>query len=166
MNQGRAVSQSKRSPYSREHQEAVYELIQVGFRLPEVTRQVTLTDHFKYLQASHAVGLMHLDRDYARGVNLPDIVLAGHMRIAFMAQLVTDWVGGGGTLRRISARQKGVDHPGHPLRVAGIVTRKYVAERERLVDLDVWVENETGDRTCEGAATVLFPGVGEGDEDE
>jgi hypothetical protein len=40
----------------------------------------------------------------------------------------------------------------------GTVTRKYVADAGgRAVDLEVWGENQRGDVTCPGHATVLLP---------
>jgi hypothetical protein len=45
----------------------------------------------------------------------------------------------------------------------GRVVRKYVdPERGPAVELDVWGENQRGDITCPGHATVLLPSRGSG----
>lgn len=134
-----------------------FEDVDEGLMLPPLRKEATQMDNLRYHVAARAIGLIHFDGDFARNYGLPGVVLSGQMRIAYLAQLVTDWIGEAGTLRRIAARQKAFDMPDHPLTAKGVVTRKYVEGSDYMLDLDVWIENEHGERTCTGSATVLLP---------
>jgi len=39
----------------------------------------------------------------------------------------------------------------------GCIMRKYVDQGDHLVELEVWVENQRGENTCPGVATVRLP---------
>ena len=50
-----------------------------------------------------------------------------------------------------------MDEPGVALTCSGVVTKKYDSEGRRLLDCDVWVEDEQGRRFTPGRATVELP---------
>jgi acyl dehydratase len=93
---------------------------------------------------------IHYDQAYAQSVGLPGVILHGLLKGAFLGQLVTDWLGGRGTLKTFEVSYRGVDVPGHPYRCRGRVARVDGGE----VELEVWGEDETGKRTTVGTATV------------
>jgi hypothetical protein len=43
------------------------------------------------------------------------------------------------------------------LTARGRITNKYEEDGKHLLELDIWVENQTGDNTCPGTATVCLP---------
>ena len=50
-----------------------------------------------------------------------------------------------------------MDVPGTPVYCKGLVTRKYVANGDHLVECDIWMENGDGDKTTPGTALVSLP---------
>ncbi len=55
-----------------------------------------------------------------------------------------------------------MDSPGDTLTCAGAVVGTRIEVGLGIVDCEVWVENQRGERTTTGSATVWFPaGVGE-----
>ena len=70
---------------------------------------------------------------------------------------MTDWIGEGGTLRKLNCQYRGMDVPGDTLTCKGTVTRKYQEGGQNLVDCDIWVENPEAQKTTPGSATVALP---------
>ena len=88
---------------------------------------------------------------------LPDVILHGALKNAFLGQLVTDWIGEHGTLRKLSVQYRGMDSPGTPIYAKGAVTGKHVEDGENLVECDIWLENHKDEKTTPGSAVVALP---------
>jgi hypothetical protein len=50
-----------------------------------------------------------------------------------------------------------MNHLGATMTVRGKVVRKYVADGEHLLDLDVWIETDQYGVTAPASATVMLP---------
>ena len=66
-------------------------------------------------------------------------------------------MGPNGDLKRLVAQYRGMDIPGTPVTAKGVVIKKYQDKGANLVDCDIWLENDKGDRTTPGSATVALP---------
>ncbi len=128
-----------------------------GWELGPVVRNPSSQQLVKYAGASGDYYQIHYDKDFAQGTGLEDIIIHGALKNAFLGTLVTDWMGPQGTLRRLSCQYRGMDIPGRPITARGVVTRKYERDGEYLVDCEIWLENEAGQRTTPGRATVSLP---------
>ncbi len=131
--------------------------VEEGMDVPTLVKNPTTRQLVRYAGASGDFYEIHYDKDFAMGNNLPGPILHGALKNAFLGQLITDWIGEGGTLRRLSCQYRGMDQPGKPLYCKGNVTRKYVEEGRHLVDCDIWVEDSEGQTTTPGRATVQLP---------
>jgi acyl dehydratase len=131
-----------------------------GAEIPALVKRPTTRQLVQYAGASGDFYEIHYDKDYAQANELPGQIVHGALKNAFLAQLVTDWAGEGGTLKKLSCQYRGMDVPGDTLVCKGAVTRKYVQDGEYLVDCDVWLENGEGENTTRGAATVRLPREG------
>jgi len=100
---------------------------------------------------------IHYDKDYARSRGLDSIIVHGQLIGAFLGQLMTDWVGEQGTLRKLSCSYKGMNYPGEAVTLRGKVTKKYVKSGEHFVECSLWAENPKGEKTASGMATVILP---------
>jgi hypothetical protein len=81
----------------------------------------------------------------------------GALKIAFLAQLLTDWIGSTGRLCKLSVQHRGIDVPNDPLTCKGVVTRRYAEDGKHYVSCDIWLENSKGKKTAPGSATVMLP---------
>ena len=81
----------------------------------------------------------------------------GALKQAFLGQLITDWIGPSGTLKKLSSQYRGMDEPGSPLICKGKVVKTYVLDHLHLVDCEIWIENSKGQQFTPGNATVLLP---------
>jgi len=135
-----------------------WEDVQVGQEIPPLVKHPTTRQLVQYAGASGDFNPLHYDKDFAQqSQGLPSVILHGALKNAFLGQLVTDWMGEGGTLRKLSVQYRGMDVPGDTLTCKGKVTHKYVKDGQHLVELEIWLENSKGQTTTPGKATVALP---------
>lgn len=133
-----------------------WEEVAEGMELPPLVKHPTTRQLVQYAGASGDYYEIHYDKDFAQGNGLEGPILHGALKNAFLGQLMTQWIGTAGTLRRLSCQYRGMDFPGRPITARGTVTRKYQAKGEYLVDCEIWLENPEGEKTTPGLATVAL----------
>ncbi len=134
-----------------------FEDVEEGMELPTVEKNPTTQQLVKYAGASGDYYQIHYDQEFAKANGLPNVILHGALKNAFLGHLMTNWVGEQGTLRKLSAQYRGMDVPGTPIYAKGVVTKKYVENGENLVECDIWLENHKGEKTTPGSALVALP---------
>ena len=80
----------------------------------------------------------------------------GRAKYAALGQLVSEWLGHRGFIRRISASYRGMDRCGQLFTCHARVTGVREENGRRIVDLELWTETADGQRTTEGAAEVAL----------
>jgi hypothetical protein len=130
-----------------------------GLRLGHQNRQrIPRFYHANELGVPDVAQRCHWDRDYAREVGSPYVYDYGRMRETWLIHLCTDWMGDDGWLWKLDAEMRLFNYVGDTHWMRGRVVRKYLAEGQRpAVDLEVWGENQRGEVTTPGSATVLLP---------
>ena len=116
------------------------------------TRQLVM-----WAGASGDYNPIHYDKDYARGRGLDGVIVHGQLVYCFLGQLMTDWAGGRGGVRKLSGNYRGMNFPGEEITCRGKVTRKYIEDGQHLVECNIWVENPKGEKTVSGKAVVVLP---------
>lgn len=134
-----------------------FEDVEVGFELPVLEKNPTTQQLVKYAGASGDFYQIHYDKDFAIGTGLPGVILHGALKNAFLGQLMTDFAGEHGSLRKLSVQYRGMDQPGSRITARGRVSAKRVEGSQHLVVCDVWLENAKGEKTTLGSATVILP---------
>ena len=96
------------------------------------------------------------DDEGARKEGLPGMITPGNMSLAILSKLVTDWIGASGAqLTRMGTTYRQPVMPDHTITLHGFVTDKN--ESNHTAEMDIWLENEDGERLVVGTATVHFP---------
>ena len=134
-----------------------WEDVEEGTRVSPLEKHPTTQQLVMYAGASGDFYQIHYDNDFAKNNGLPGVIIHGALKNAFLGQLMTDWIGEGGTLRKLNCQYRGMDVPGDTLTCKGTVTRKYQEGGQNLVDCDIWLENGKGEKTTPGTATVQLP---------
>ncbi|MFQ5872556.1 MAG: MaoC/PaaZ C-terminal domain-containing protein [Dehalococcoidia bacterium] len=134
-----------------------FEDVTEGMDIPTLAKNPTTRQLVKYAGASGDFYEIHYDKDYAIGNKLPGPILHGALKNAFLGQLMTDWIGQKGVLKKLSVQYRGMDEPGSPVYCKGKVVRRYTENGENLVDCEIWVENAKGEKTTPGKATAALP---------
>jgi acyl dehydratase len=137
-----------------------YENIEVGAVIGPLEKDPTTQQLVKYAGASGDFYEIHYDKDFALKNNLPGVILHGALKNAFLGQLMTDFAGELGWLRKLSVQYRGMDQPGTQVVCKGRVTKKYVEGADHMVDCEIWLENAKGEKTTPGSATVILPSRG------
>ncbi len=142
-----------------EPQQVYFEDTEEGVELPPKSKgPLTVTDLVVFSGASGDFTPIHHDREHARDIaGLPDIILHGQCKLAFMVHVVTDWIGLQGRIKKLGGRYRGMDIIGDTVVSRGKVTRRYAEGGQNLVDLEMWNENARAGTTATGYATVSLP---------
>ncbi len=98
----------------------------------------------------------HTDREMARAMGFPDVVVQGMMSICFISELLTrgfdvGWYCGG----KLAVNLVNVVWPDERLLVRGQVREETPEGTKTRVHLDVWCEKADGVKTIVGTASVL-----------
>jgi len=125
-----------------------------GTMIPTLTKTPTTRQLVQYAGASGDFYEIHYDQALAREAGLPNVIVHGALKSAFLAQMLTDWIGGEGVLRKLSVQYRGMDVVGEAMTCGGIVTAITDEHGLRIIECDIWTENPEGKRTTVGTAVV------------
>jgi acyl dehydratase len=106
-----------------------------------------------YAKASGIYFPRFTDDEGARREGLPGMITPGNMSMGLIASFLERWAGPG-TVRRLGTTFRGLLLPDRTIRICGVVTQRDDATRS--VEVDVWIENDDGERSVIGTATVAL----------
>jgi len=102
-------------------------------------------------------GIGHHRESVAKEVGVPGTYDYGPQRSSWMCSLITNWMGDAGVLKRVRTEMRRFNIVGDTTFCKGKVIRKYVKDRTALVDIEIAAENQRGEVTTPGLATVALP---------
>jgi acyl dehydratase len=133
-----------------------FDSIEVGDTLPPLTLPaVNRTTLALFAGASGDHNAIHIDTDYARRANVPDVFAHGMLSMAWLGRLLTSWVEQR-QLRAFGVRFVGITQLGHVVTCTGKVTGKFEAEGERRVRLEIQTANQYGEPRVLGDAVIAL----------
>ncbi len=141
-------------------EQVFYEDVEVGSEIPSLVKRTTRRQLVQWAGASGDFYEIHYNKDFALASGLPDVILHGRLKSAYLGQMLTDWIGLEGNLKKYNVRYRGMDFPDQDLTCKGKVTKKYAQDNEHLVELDIWTENPKSEKTITGSAVVSLPSRG------
>jgi len=100
---------------------------------------------------------VHWDAEWARRAGNPAVYDYGRMRETWLIHLCTDWMGDDAWLWKLDCEFRRFNYVGDTHWIRGRVTRKYEADGRHAVDVDLRGENQRGEVTTPGHATILLP---------
>lgn len=137
-----------------------YEDVAIGSEITPLVKQPTTCQLVMWAGAVGDYSPIHYDKDFAQSRGLPGVIVHGQLVGSFLGQLMTDWIGEQGSLRKLSCSYKGMNFPGEVLTCRGKVTKKYVEDGQHYVECNLWVENVKGEKTVSGMAIAILPARG------
>ena len=132
-----------------------FEDVQEGTRIPHLVKCPSTQQLVKYAGASGDYYQIHYDLIYSKGIGLSNTIVHGALKSAFLGQMITDWIGDHGTLKKLEVRYNAMDEPDVKTTSQGIVKTKHSSEY--LIECEVWSENATGQKTTSGRALISLP---------
>jgi acyl dehydratase len=134
-----------------------YEDIEVGTGIPALVKYPTTMQLVKYAGASGDYYQIHYDKDFALANGLPGVIVQGWLTLSFLGQMLTDWLGEGGTVVKLNGSYRGINKVNEDIICNGKVTKKYVEESKHYARVEIWAENPQGEKTVTGSAVVMLP---------
>jgi len=97
------------------------------------------------------------DPDLAKKDGLPNAIVPGVMQLDLMSRVLNDFAGQEGRIGHLEVSfRRSVLH-GDKLHALGLVTDTIPGDGEGTVRMDVFFENERGERPLQGTADVILP---------
>jgi acyl dehydratase len=128
----------------------------VGDELPPLAKTPDREQLVKYAAGSGDFNPLHFDADFPQARAIGANIVHGRMKYAAMAQLVSDWLAHRGWIRRITAQYRGMDNAGATFTCRGKVVDVRDEDGRRIVEVEVWTEDEKGNPTTTGRAEVVL----------
>ena len=98
---------------------------------------------------------LHYDADYARESGFEAPFVYGQMMGGFLTQHVQDWAGVGAFLRKLGFRNRVMAYPGDSLTCHGVVTGVESTDEGEMVECDLWIENQRGEKVVDAANALV-----------
>jgi len=145
-----------------------FEDVEVGTEITPLAKIATTQMLVRWGGAVGDVNPLHYESDFAKAHGMGEPIVQGALKRAWLGQLMTDWIGEEGELKKLSCQYRGVDYPrkmktmwepqeGETKWCKGNVTKKYVEDGKHFVECEIWVENGKEEKTTPGSALVILP---------
>jgi acyl dehydratase len=140
----------------QEFRQRFWEDVEEGEELPELVMPITMTRCVYLASATRDFSPQHSNRDYAQGRSkTKDVFLNTPFNIGMVARFMTDWGGPESTVRRVQIHMRKNVCAGDDMIITGMVTRKYMEDGDRRVDLDIVISTGEGPATPSGGTLSL-----------
>jgi len=133
--------------------------IEIGSDITPLTKEpCTLMTMAKFAAMNGDFYPAHYDNKWAVEIErLPAAIVHGMQITTYLSQLLTDWIGPNGVLKRYASQVRAQTFVGDTLTMKGEVTGKYTKDGENYLECRVWGEKQDGTAVIQGTATVALP---------
>lgn len=100
---------------------------------------------------------VHYESAISDAIGVPVAYDLGIQRFSWAGHLITNWMGDDGFLKKLNARCTLFNVFGDTQFLKGTIVKKYQQGDEYLVDIGIQTENQRGENTMPGHATVSLP---------
>lgn len=118
------------------------------------THTAAIPELVRFAAASGDFNDIHYDRGQARAKGLPDVILPGLLKAAWLAELAVDVVGGDWVIAAFDVSYRGLDVIGESHEVHARVESR----DEESCALSLWGSNPRGEKTTLGSARFVRAG--------
>lgn len=118
-----------------------FDSVNVGDAIPDLVKPaITPLQLALFAGASGDYNPIHVDAEAARAGGLPGVIAHGMLSMAFLGQLLTNWVPQK-NIRSLTGRFVAMAFLKDVIKCSGTVTGKSVVDGKKLVELDLAAEN-------------------------
>ncbi|MFC1926190.1 MaoC family dehydratase N-terminal domain-containing protein [Chloroflexota bacterium] len=153
-----AAPEREAKPATINQKQVYFAEVNEGMAIPSMEKHVIMTTIVKWAGATGDAGRVHFDADFMRNVyGVPGVVAHGPLGGVYLAQLITNWIGGWGVFKKHSTQYRGNVFPGDIITFQGKVVRKWIEGGDNCVECETWAENPQGAKTAVGRSIVTLP---------
>ncbi len=140
-------------------EQVYFDDVELGIEIPPLARgPITVMDMAKFAAMNGDFSPVHYDHKFAMEVRgFPAAIVHGLQVVTYLSQLLTDWIGPNGALKKFASQVRAPTLAGDTLTMKGRVTRKYTRDSENYLECEVWGEKQDGTVVVNGSATVTLP---------
>ena len=132
-----------------------FEDVAVGDEIAPLEKEINLARMMAYGAATWDFIRFHYDADYVREQGFKAPFVDGQMMGGFLTQHVQDWAGPAAFVRKLGFRNRVMVYPGDSITCRGLVAGVYQEGEEGLVECDLWVDNQNGEKVIQPASALL-----------
>ena len=133
-----------------------FEDVQPGDELGPLVKEPSKDEVVAFARLGRLTGRF-VDDDEARREGMDGIIVSSWQSMAYLSQLLTNWMGPHGFLSKFEVYFRRIVEPGDRLECRAIVTDTLVKMGKHLVVLDIYIDNQKGERPLQGTAEVILP---------
>jgi len=134
-----------------------FEDVNVGDEISSTNPPVTRVHIAKYAGASGDFNPIHVDEEFAKNTPQKTVIAHGMMTMGYVARMLTDWLPDPTHLKRLKVEFRGMVFPGDTVTCKGKIVDKYQKNGKNYVKLEVWAENQRGEKVAIGEAEAVLP---------
>jgi len=131
-----------------------FEAIAIGEAIPPVEKTVTQEMINRWAEVSTDYNPLHVDPEFAKRTKFGGTIAHGHIALSFFCEMMQRWLGrgwvSGGKL--MDVRFVAPVRPGYKITARGIVVEKRTEAGNNIVKLDIFIENQDGQKCVVGIA--------------
>jgi acyl dehydratase len=123
--------------------------------IPPYVRTTGLANWNRYAAVNDEFIDIHMDDDAAKAVGMPGVFGMGNLRIAYLHNLLADWLGDDGDIADFRCEFRGLNMKGDTLTCTATPATEGSVDGVRTTTLDLSVKNQDDVETCPGSAAVV-----------
>ncbi|MFC1945856.1 MaoC family dehydratase N-terminal domain-containing protein [Chloroflexota bacterium] len=103
---------------------------------------------------------VHVDRNLPLTLGFPSFYDYGPNRIAWLGQVLTNWMGDDGFIEELQCQTRVPNFEGDIQWCRGVVTGKHIKDNKHVVEINLSAESQRGVTTMPGTAVIRLPSKG------
>jgi acyl dehydratase len=131
--------------------------IAVGDEIPPFVRQPEFHHWNRYAAVNDEFVPIHMDDEAGRAAGYPSAFGQGNLQWSYLHNVLRQWMGDDGTIEHLNCSFRGANVKGQTVTARGRITAVSERGARRIVELDVWTEDEAGQPLAPGTARVSLP---------
>jgi acyl dehydratase len=136
--------------------DAGFDDIREGDHFPEYPIRMDRETYFEYNELVKNINPLHSNEEYAQKLGFRDIVVAGVYTFSFIPRMIEEWLSSPVRFKKIEIRYQSPVYPDAVIVHKARVIKKVERDGQRLIECEVTVEDEDGERLTVAAATLEF----------
>lgn len=130
--------------------------VSIGDQLPAFERRTGFAEWNRYAAVNDEFVPIHMDDEAGRAAGLPGAIGMGLLQVAYLHNLVRDWLDDRGRILTFSCRFTSPNIRNQDVSANGRVTAVTDRSDGTKVELEVWTADAAGNRLAPGTCTVLI----------
>src|ERR1700732_981841 len=129
--------------------------IKVGDELPPFQRATGFHNWNRYAAVNDEFVPIHMDDEAGREAGYPTAFGMGNLQWAYLHNVLREWIPAARVVR-LSCQFRSPNTKGMVVTAKGTVTAVRHVDDGREIDVDVWTEDQDGNKLAPGRATLLL----------